>query len=90
MNTTTPTTTPTPTDRCVSVVSVPGGRWPYCAAAEYAAVTRADGVVTWRKVRQLGPDFRSSAKAADYAAGAAARLGVPYYTDVRHGVAVSS
>lgn len=82
-------TTPAPA-RCVSVISVPGGRWPYCAAAEYAAVTRADGVVTWRKVRQLGPDFRSSAKAADYAAGAAARLGVPYYTDVRHGVAVSS
>jgi hypothetical protein len=71
--------------RCVSSVTVPSGQYNYFAAAIYEAKPRRDGVVTWRKVKQVGPDYTTRKGADDLGEGVADKEGVPFLPGVRHG-----
>ena len=76
---------------CISVVSVPGGRYSYCAAALYRAVLKENKTgAYWCKVQQIGKDYRSPFRARQFAAEAAAERGCMFLGYVRHGAKIRS
>lgn len=75
-------------ETCISVRNVPSGTHTYFGAAEYRAVTRRDGVTTWRHVRSFGPDFAGKKKAERWAAEYAGVHGLPFVANIRHGTPV--
>ncbi len=87
--------------RCISVVSVPGGRG-YRAPAVYEAQPRqSDGALIWRRVgmplgrfwfhgRAMFIGHRSAAKAERVALELAASRSLPFLPTVRHNARVSA
>lgn len=80
-------------NRVVSVVSVPSGRWGYYAPAIYEAVPRkADGALTWRcvgwplgEIVSHGHRFKVGHRSKALTIKVALDTGLPYRPEVRHG-----
>jgi hypothetical protein len=77
------------TNQSIGVTTVPYGGYRYFQPALYEAVPRADGVLTWRRVKLLDVRTRSKIKAYDTAYDLAMALDVLYNPEIRHGTAIT-